>query len=89
MGLREDWRALKEKKGKDIQEGGSRREDSQCLECCGENRGGIGMIGDGRIMAMEVWEGAEVRNPWVPTGALSLLNVASKISLISLTGKTS
>lgn len=50
------------------------------LACCGENRGGIGMIGAGRIMAMELWEGAEVRNLWVPIGALGLLNVASKIS---------
>lgn len=50
------------------------------LECCGENRGGIGMIGARRIIAMESWEGAEVRKPWVPIGALSLLNVASKIA---------
>lgn len=31
MGLREDWRVLKEKKGKNIREGRSRRKDSQCL----------------------------------------------------------
>lgn len=39
MGLREDWRALKEKKGKDIREGGSRREDSQCLWSAVERTG--------------------------------------------------